>query len=382
MRGTIVIIQIFMPPRLKRYKAFIDTQFIDSLTWNKDYSLDDLKSNIKKKIASKQFRRIIFTGMGCSAIVSDVMKGFFIDRKIPIGVEVINDYDVDHLVDINALKDSGTLVIVSSYSGYSKEPIHAYKKIKKYTKNIIFLTSGGELGRIGKKENVSVILWRLRNPDREYPLFHVPQYFAILLDIFYTFGMFTSNYQKELAKTARYLKVIFNGQKLQSAQAFAKRLHNRDIILLATPKWYLTLLKLVNMHINEMAMAPAHRNYFHEFTHSEVAICSDPAMKQSIVLFRDSSEDTYTKGKMQNFIDLFHESAMQNKIEVLTVDIDQDNFFRKFFSTLLFVHYMTYFLGLHYKIQSRELISKSAGNPWYNQMTIQKEGSKRLHLTS
>lgn len=367
-----------MPPRLQRYKQFMDTQFIDSLTWNEDYAIDDLTTDLKKKILNKRFRKIVFTGMGCSAIVSDVIKGFFIDRQIPIAIEVINDYDIDHLIDTSALKDPRTLVIISSYSGYSKEPIRAYKKIKKLTNNIIFLTSGGELGRIGKEEKVSIIHWKLRNPDREYPLFHVPQYFAILLDVFYVLGMFPSNYQKELAKTARYLKAIFNDKKLKSAQELALRLRNRDIILLATPKWYLTLLKLVKMHLNEMAMAPAHRNYFHEFTHSEVAICSEPKMRQAVVLFRDNSDDEYTKDKMQNFIDLLNNTMQKETIKTIAIEIDQSNFFKKFFSSLLFMHYITYSLGTYYNMQSRELISKSAGNPWYNQMTIQTEGRRRL----
>lgn len=365
-----------MPPRLQRYKQFMDTQFIDSLTWNEDYALDGLTADVKKKILNKRFRKIVFTGMGCSAIVSDVIKGFFIDRQIPIAIEVINDYDIDHLIDTSALQDPRTLVIISSYSGYSKEPIRAYKKIKKFTKNIIFLTSGGELGRIGTEEKVSIIHWKLRNPDREYPLFHVPQYFAILLDVFYVLGMFPSNYQNELAKTARYLKATFNDKKLKSAQELALRLRDRDIILLATPKWYLTLLKLVKMHLNEMAMAPAHRNYFHEFTHSEVAICSDPRMKQAVILFRDHNDDEYTKDKMRNFIDLLNDKMRKGTIETIAIDIAQSDFFKKFFSTLLFMHYITYFLGTYYNMQSRELISRSAGNPWYNQMTIQTEGRK------
>ncbi|RLJ08795.1 MAG: hypothetical protein DRP16_00690, partial [Candidatus Aenigmatarchaeota archaeon] len=63
-----------MQPRLKRYKQFIENEYLSGLTKNKEYLLD-LKKELENKIRNKQFKRILFTGMGCSAIVSDIIKG-------------------------------------------------------------------------------------------------------------------------------------------------------------------------------------------------------------------------------------------------------------------------------------------------------------------
>jgi glucose/mannose-6-phosphate isomerase len=366
-----------MQPRLKRYKQFIEKEFISRLTRNKEYSLN-LKKELEDKIRNNQFSRILFTGMGCSAIVSDIIKGFFADQKIPIHVEVINDYEIDFLVNKEILQDGKTLVIISSYSGFSQEPINAYEKIKEYTKDIIFLTSGGKLEQIAKKENVSLIYWKIVNPDREYPLFYAPQYFVILLDVFHKLGMIRSNYESELKKAAEAIKKEFTKNKIKEAEKVAKNLRNKDIILLASPKWYLTLLKLVKMHINEIAMAPAHRNFIHEFTHSEIAILTNPKSKQALLIFRDKNEDNYTKNKIDNFIKILTEKVPENKnITVQEIKINQKDFFQQFFSTLLFIQYITYFLGVYYNYKSRELISRAAQNPWYNIKTIKKElGSK------
>jgi hypothetical protein len=74
---------------------------------------------------------------------------------------------------------------------------------------------------------------------------------------------------------------------------------------------------------------------------------------------------------------LTDKNAEQNKnISLVEIKMEQDNFFKKFFSTLLFTNYIAYLLGIYYDTESRELISNSAGNPWYNQKTIQSE--KRL----
>lgn len=366
-----------MQPRLIRYKEFIERDYLKGLLKNKEYSLE-IKKELEEKIRNKKFKRILFTGMGCSAIVSDIIKGFFSNKKIPIQVEVINDYQLDYLLDKEIFKDEKTLVIISSYSGYSQEPINAYEEIKKLTKDIIFLTSGGKLGQIANKDQVSTIYWKIENPDREYPLFHATQYFSILLDIFHKLNLLDTNYEKEIVETVNYLKKEFNKEKINQAKQIAKRMENKDIILLASPKWYLTLLKLADMHINEMAMAPSHRNYLHEFGHSEVAILSDPKMKQFVAIFKDSEEDQYTKDKIKRIKELLKEGVKQNKnIDVEVIDLNQKDFLKKFFSSLLFIQYISYYLGIYYDFKSRELISIAAGNSWYNIKTIKKELGKK-----
>lgn len=367
-------------PRLTRYKDFIESQFIDSLLHNKDYSLRDLKPSLKQKIMSGQFKRIVFTGMGCSAIVSDVIKGFFADQQIPIFVDVINDYDIDVLIDKDIIKDDKTLVIVSSYSGHSQEPIHFYQNVKCFTENLIFITSGGKLAKIAKEDDISIIYWELRNPDREYPLFHVPQYFSILLDIFYELKIVQTNYIDMLATTADMLRSEFSVEKINEAKQIADELYGREIIFIAAPKWYVSLLKLANMHFNEMAMVPAHRNYFHEFTHSEVAVFSDPLHILSVVMFRDIDSDQYKQEKMTRFTNIISDKTVnQNKnISIHELILDKGNFFGNFFSTLYFLNYIAYFLGIKHNFKSRELISTAAGNPWYNQKTIQQEKNSDL----
>ena len=367
-----------MQPRLQRYKQFIETQYVPGLLRNNEYSLEKLDTNILKKISSGRYERILFTGMGCSAIVSDIIKGFFAIRNIPIYVEVINDYDIDFLLNIEELKKKKTLVIISSYSGHSQEPINAYHKLKKHTDDIIFLTTGGKLKKIAETEKVSLIYWRITKPDREYPLFHAPQYFSIILDIFHKLGLLKSNFQKEIGEAAKFTQNEFAHKKIGEAKKVAKQLRDKDIILLASPKWYLSLLKLVKMHINEMAMAPAHRNYFHEFGHSEVSILTNPQRKQSLWLLLDKNEDKYTKKKIANLTKLLTKKIPQNRnITLITTKLYQDNFFKQYFSTLQFIQYVSYFLGLYYDYESRELISNAANNAWYNRKTIEKEKSKQ-----
>lgn len=362
-----------MQPRLERYQQFIENEFIPSLNWNQDYSLAQLSPDLRAKIVNKNFRRIVFTGMGCSAIVSDVIKGFFVVSSNPIHVEVINDYDYRFLFDQSWLTDGATLFIISSYSGHSQEPIEFYNQIKNQTHDIIFLTSGGQLATIAEQDNVSLIRWQLRNSDREYPLFHVPQYFAILLDIFCELKILSTNYEQELAQVAKNLMAHKN-ELAQQAELLADRLASSEIVCIASPRWYLSLLKLTDMHINEMAMVPIHRNYFHEFGHSEVAVFSNPTQRLAILNFRDVDDDEYTLGKMNRLREQLTNGDIQNKnIQFTEIVIEGKGFFEKFFSTLLLVNYLALELGKRSDITSRELISIVAGNAWYHQTTINAE---------
>jgi glucose/mannose-6-phosphate isomerase len=360
--------------RLKRYRQFIDNQFVEGLLKNQEYSLEGLREPLKGKILDGQFKQIVFTGMGCSAVVSDLIKVFFAFKNVPINVFVLNDYDLAYLIGRDLLKDKATLVVISSYSGYSQEPVHAYRSARNFTDNIVFLTSGGRLAEIGIEENISIIYWKLKDPDREYPLFHVPQYFSSLLDIFWHLGVLESNYQDELAETVRFLRAEFTAQKIALAKKIAVQLHDHEIILLATPKWYQGLLKIVKMHFNEIAMVPAHGNFFHEFCHSEIAVFTNPQTKMGILLFKDKDEDEYTEKKMANLVALLSSDQPQNRnIAVAEIEMNQSSFLQQLFSTLLFVHFITFELGCYTNTESRDLISEAAGNPWYNSKTIKQE---------
>jgi len=369
--------------RLVRYKQYTNIEFIQSLVKNDEYSLDEMQDGLMQKIKNNEFNRIVFTGMGCSAIVSNMIRGFFAEIKHPIQIHVINDYDFQLLLDNKILSDPQTLIIISSYSGHSKEPIIAYYNCKQLNENILFLTSGGKLAEIAKKDGISIIRWKISNPDREYPLFHAPQYFVIILDFMAEMGILSSNYKQELKDTMEYLQNYVTPSLKRHASKIAEKLRNMDITLLATPLWHGSLLKLVKMHLNEIAMAPAHRNHFHEFCHSEVAVFSHPKQEHGVIIFRDNNEDSYTADKMNNLINLLSKDTSENKnIKVVVLDLDQSDFFKKMFSTLLFMHFVTYELGLFYNTPSRELISTAAGNPWYNQNTIIKERKKKTNLVA
>lgn len=365
-----------MQSRLDRYEQFLEKGYRAGFRKSQEYSLDEVTPELAERMAGGFFTRIVFTGMGCSAIVSDVVRAFLREIEAEVEVYVFNDYDFSHLVPESIMADEHTLIVISSYSGHSTEPVRVLQTLEDRHHRTLLLTSGGRLAELGRASGVSIAKWELSEPDREYPLFHVGQYFAILLDMFFRMGLISQDRREEVAAIPDHLEVDFTPAIRELARAAAARSENANVIMVGSPKWYESLLKLAKMHVNEMAMAPMARNYFHEFCHSEVATLSDPTRRHSVVIFMDSDDDAYTTGKMRNLVRLLTEGVPQNRnISVTVVEMNEPTFMRKYFTALEFVQHMALALGRRYNTESRDLISEAAGNPWYHSSTILRDES-------
>jgi glucose/mannose-6-phosphate isomerase len=361
-----------MQPRLDRYERFLKSGYREGFLKGHEYSLDEVTPQLSERIASGHFTRVVFTGMGCSAIVSDVIRTFIKEIDAGFEVYVFNDYDFTHLVPASVIEDEHTLFVISSYSGHSEEPVRVFHTLESRHDRTLLLTSGGRLAELGTDAGVSVARWQLSEPDREYPLFHVGQYFAILMDMFLRLGLISQDHRRAIAELPAQLASDFSPELLELAHTAARRSENANVIMIASPKWHESLLKLAKMHVNEMAMAPMTRNYLHEFCHSEVATLSDPGRRHSLVIFIDDDDDDYTKQKMRNLERLLTGDIPQNaNVNVTRVEMTQPTFIRKYFTALEFVQHMSLALGRTYGTESRDLISEAAGNSWYHSTTIE-----------
>lgn len=93
---------------------------------------------------------IVFSGLGGSAIGGDVVKCVLAD-EITLPFVVNRDYVIPSFVGPK------TLFIASSYSGNTEETISAYNEAKKHRARIVAITTGGELGRLAKKDGRPLI---------------------------------------------------------------------------------------------------------------------------------------------------------------------------------------------------------------------------------
>lgn len=122
--------------------------------------------------------KVIILGVGGSAIGGEIVRGLALaESKVPIWVH--RDYNLPLLVD------EDTLVIASSYSGNTEEPLSAFTESLKTPAKKLVLTTGGRLGELAEKEGIPVFIIDYQaSPRAAFPYSFVP-----LLGIFQKIGL-------------------------------------------------------------------------------------------------------------------------------------------------------------------------------------------------
>lgn len=113
------------------------------LAWDKGWGFDPPPSFSKVK-------RVVVIGMGGSAIAADLVKGLMGFERI-MSLTVVRGYVPPSLVD------SGTLLIISSYSGDTEETVAAYGEVRKLGVPVLVITGGGRLIKEATKYGTPVI---------------------------------------------------------------------------------------------------------------------------------------------------------------------------------------------------------------------------------
>ncbi|PIW36712.1 MAG: hypothetical protein COW24_04070 [Candidatus Kerfeldbacteria bacterium CG15_BIG_FIL_POST_REV_8_21_14_020_45_12] len=105
--------------------------------------------------------RIVWFGMGGSALGIDVIKSLFSD-EITLPIEIVNDYQIPATVTPN------TLVILSSYSGTTEEVVEVSQTILDRTKNVFVVATGGDLETFASTHNLPAYIFKPEfNPSNQ-----------------------------------------------------------------------------------------------------------------------------------------------------------------------------------------------------------------------
>lgn len=123
------------------------------------YQVEEIQGNAQKlklPAAYKNVKNIVVLGMGGSTLGAHVIKSLFWgELKVPL--EIINGYHIPRFVDAK------TLVIASSYSGTTEEPIAALKEAEKCKAKLMIITSGGTLAELAKRKKIPALVFTTKN---------------------------------------------------------------------------------------------------------------------------------------------------------------------------------------------------------------------------
>lgn len=85
-------------------------------------------------------KAVVISGMGGSSNAAKILEGVYeSDFKVPIDIDIHNDYDLPSWVD------NQTLVIANSYSGNTEETISGYEKAQELGAKVVGISTGGKI---------------------------------------------------------------------------------------------------------------------------------------------------------------------------------------------------------------------------------------------
>ena len=298
------------------------------------------------------FNKILFVGMGGSAIGGDVIRSL-VASECGLPIWVSRHYDLPKFVD------SKTLCIFSSYSGNTEETLAAFEQGRKKGIKALSITSGGELARLSQQASLPLIQIPTGFPPRAalgYSVFPLLQVFSKL--------KLASWNQTAADETLALLDSL--GKKKYSleipsdknpAKKLAEALFNRLVVIYAGVDLLDSAALRFRNQIEENAKALASHHLLAEMNHNEILGWQFPkslVTKSAACIFLRDVED---HARIQLRID-FTKNLLAHERGVLVEEVNSQGKSRlaRLFSVIYLGDWVSYYLALLYRIDPTPVV--------------------------
>lgn len=289
--------------------------------------------------------KFIILGMGGSAIGGDLLRSYLkeIDEASRIQIIVNRNYGIPDFLD------DSWFVIASSYSGGTEETIAAYQLAKQKTKNILAITSGGELARLADSDGFPVI----NIPSGLMPRCALGYSFFTMLMQFTRIGAIdektTSKIMTEIDETISHIKAKANDYSKISDknQAFtiAKKLKGKIPVIYSADR----IMDVVNLRwkgqIQENAKNLSFGAYLPEMNHNEINSWSYPSdlLQNFIFIFlQDKNDHPQIKKRFDAMTKIFQDI----NCDVISLQSSGNSLLVRMFDLIYLGDWVSYWLAL------------------------------------
>jgi glucose/mannose-6-phosphate isomerase len=209
---------------------------------------------------TKQFKNIVFAGMGGSALAGSIAASW---PSFSIPFEQARDYHIPNYVS------EETLFIASSYSGNTEETLSAFADARAKNAYIVVISNGGKLVEMARQEHITVLVLPVVSQPR-YAVFYGLKAFLTVTDgLGITVGKAEelSNCQQFITDASKdWLSTVPTSKNL--AKQIAQECVGKSVVIYAGPKLFPAAYKW-KIGFNENAKQIAWCNELPEFNHNE-----------------------------------------------------------------------------------------------------------------
>jgi len=292
----------------------------------------------------KDFRHVVIAGMGSSATGADLIASYCASLS-PIPVTVRRDYDLPLFA-----RGTETLVICSSHSGNTEETLSAFEAARKTGCRIIVVTTGGELAKRARENDIPV--WTFDHAGR--PRTALGFSFGLLLAMFQRLGLVPD--QKEavddaiasMKRSQGYLKADVIAAR-NPAKRYAGQLMGRWITIMGSDLMA-PVARRWKGQLNEIAKAGANFEFLPEADHNTLAGTmnhQETLNAHTITLFLRADSD-HPRNRLRS--DLTRQAFMLEGMNTDHVDARGKAPLAQIWTTILFGDYMAYYLAMAYGV--------------------------------
>ena len=303
-----------------------------------------IAANARMDFQKRDFNKIVFSGLGGSAIGGDVVRSYlYFEAKIPI--LVLREYQLSGYVD------SLTLVFAASYSGNTEETLSAYQEAKEKGATIIAVSSGGKLKESAQKDGFTFV---------EIPKGLPPRcalgYLSILpLCLLSRLGL-AKDVGPYVNKMAQVLEDLKNnnlnpriGQKDNIAKYIAAKIVNKIPVIYAPSVHFDVCATRFRGQIAENSKALASSHVFPEMNHNEIVGWQNTKKlfkNLIVIMLRDKDAHPRVNKRM----DITKDILKKEGISVLEIHSRGEDLLSRMFSLIYIGDFISYYLAILYGI--------------------------------
>jgi len=292
----------------------------------------------------KDFTKIVFAGLGGSAIGGDLVRSYlYFQSKIPISV--CREYELPVYVD------NSTLVFILSYSGNTEETLSAYQQAKEKGASLILISSDGALKEYATKDKLTFI-----EIPRGLPPRCALGYLSIIpLALLNKLGV-VQDIAPSISEVVEVLEELKNknlnpriGQKDNIAKYIADKLFNKLPVIYSSSVHFDAAVTRLRSQLNENSKSLASTHVFPEMNHNEIVGWQNPKklFKNFVVLMlRDKDMHRRVATRMDITSDILKDGS----ICVLEIWSRGQNLLSRIFSLIYIGDFISFYLAILYGI--------------------------------
>lgn len=304
----------------------------------------DIGKQARVKFEKRNFEKIVFCGLGGSAIGADLVKSYlYFESKIVI--TVCREYELPAYIDDSAL------VFIVSYSGNTEETLSAYRQAKEKNSTLIIISSGGTLKEYAQKDNITFI----EIPKGLPPRCALGYLSIIPLCILAKLGLI-QDVDAPVIQAVRILeelkKATLNPDISSSdniAKAAAVKLFNKFAVIYASSVHFDICAVRLRGQIAENAKALGSSHFFPEMNHNEIVGWQNPKklFKNFVaVMLRDKDMHPRVAKRM----DISRDILKKESVNIIEIWSRGEDLLSRIFSLIYIGDFISYYLAILYGV--------------------------------